>query len=133
MDVLESKLDDFKWPRGKRFDEAKLKARLLRKCWSSQDLPDNGSITLLKPGLIRRFDDQDRIEYNDRKQCYFLTYTARDDDYELIMNFKRRPDFIFKTRPAEVTLVEVKVCIYVFFVFVFQRANFFSGILDCQQ
>ena len=123
MDVLESRLDNFEWPRRERFDEANLKACLLRTCWSSQDLPDNGSITLLKPGLIRRFDDQDRIEYNHRKQCYFLTYTERDDDNELIV-FKR-PDFIFKTQSAEVTLVEVKVCIYVFLFLFFRDQIFF--------
>ena len=106
MDVLRTMLNGSRWPQGWNFNEDKLKSWLSESVWSEQAFQRRNGCTVspMRPGLITDFDNQQsRISYNWRKQCYFLTSF---DDEKIV----KRPDFIFKTGPSEVTLVEVRVC-----------------------
>ena len=84
-----------------RLEEDVLRNALQEDLWSQY---------LMKPDLIDDFDTEDnRLMYNQNEKCYHL-FEKPARNRELYDPGFKNSDFIFKTGPREVTLIEVKVC-----------------------
>ena len=101
--------ENFTWPNSDTRNQ--LKEVVLKQAILDNDcLVYSDDETLMRPGLLTDFDKAGtRLIYNEKDECYHL-FKEPNPYRELYARGFKKPDFIFKTGPNEVTLIEVKVC-----------------------